>query len=75
MGLRLDCSGEEIAEISRGWLMLFTCWRKTITVYSDTGYISDTCEKQKPKHNRWKQNVWLCINILHPLPAILAKEN
>lgn len=24
LGLRLDCSGEEIAEISRGWLMLFT---------------------------------------------------
>lgn len=26
LGLRLDCSGEEMAEISRGWLMLFTCW-------------------------------------------------
>lgn len=25
MGLRLDCSGEEMAEISRGWLMLLTC--------------------------------------------------
>lgn len=24
-GLRLDSSGEEMAEISRGWLMLFTC--------------------------------------------------
>lgn len=24
LGLRLDCSGEEMAEISRGWLMLFT---------------------------------------------------
>lgn len=24
MGLRLDCSGEEMAEISRGWLMLLT---------------------------------------------------
>lgn len=24
--LGLDCSGEEMAEISRGWLMLFT-WR------------------------------------------------
>lgn len=23
-GLRLDCSGEEMAEISKGWLMLFT---------------------------------------------------
>lgn len=23
-GLQLDCSGEEMAEISRGWLMLFT---------------------------------------------------
>ena len=28
LGLRLDCSGEEMAEISRGWLMLFTCWEK-----------------------------------------------
>lgn len=25
LGLRLDCSGEEMAEISRGWLMLLTC--------------------------------------------------
>lgn len=24
VGLRLDCSGEDMAEISRGWLMLFT---------------------------------------------------
>lgn len=24
--LGLDCSGEEMAEISRGWLMLFTWW-------------------------------------------------
>lgn len=24
LGLRLDCSGEEMAEISSGWLMLFT---------------------------------------------------
>lgn len=26
--LGLDCSGEEMAEISRGWLMLLTWWEQ-----------------------------------------------
>lgn len=34
LGLRLDCSGEEMAEISRGWLMLFTCWDKEHADYT-----------------------------------------